>query len=126
MEGMNKDILLQLASLVLPSDMLLYFDIQKIDEDVTMVGNELIPTVHIHLKEVDNREHMKEAIDLKPNGFTEPTTIADLMCTPDLNHEEEDMLYEHINAILRPVQDMVREELIVSVTDNVKVSYDNL
>ncbi len=77
MEGMNKDILLQLASLVLPSDMLLYFDIEKIEEDITMVGKEPIPTVHIYLKEVDNREHLKEAIELKPNGFTEPTTIAD-------------------------------------------------
>ncbi len=34
MEEMNKDVLLQLASLVLPSDMLLYFDIEKIEEDV--------------------------------------------------------------------------------------------
>lgn len=42
-----------------------------------MVGNETIPTVHIHLDEKDNREHMEEWKELKSNGYTEPTIIAD-------------------------------------------------
>lgn len=50
----------------------------------------------------------------------------DIRRTTNLNHEEEDALYEHINAIMRPIQDMVREELIKSVTDSVMMSYDSL
>ncbi len=77
MEGMTKDILFQLASLVLPSDMLLYFDIVRIEQGTEMIGKETIPTVHIYLDELDNREHMPEHIELRPNGYTEHTTIAD-------------------------------------------------
>lgn len=77
MEGMSKDILLQLASLVLPSEMLQYFDIVNIEEGTEKIGKDIIPTVHIYLNEVDNRERLQAPMDLRPNGFTEPTTIAD-------------------------------------------------
>lgn len=77
MNDTNYDLLLQLASLILPREMLLYFNIVRIEEDTTMVGKDVIPTVHIYLDEADNREHMEEYKELKPNGYTEPTTIAD-------------------------------------------------
>ena len=77
MNDTNYDLLLQLASLMLPSEMLLYFNIVRIEEDTTTVGKELIPTVHIYLDEADNREHMDGHNELRPNGYTEPTTIAD-------------------------------------------------
>lgn len=77
MNDTDHDLLLQLASLILPSEMLLYFNIVRIEEDTTMVGKEVIPTVHIYLDEADNREHMAGYKELKPNGYTEATTIAD-------------------------------------------------
>lgn len=66
-----------LASLVLPPSIMDYFAVTGMDVEVVepKPGDFYTQIVHIYLDEKDNRtEEFKE---LRPNGFTEPTSIED-------------------------------------------------
>lgn len=67
----------QLASLVLPPSIMDFFDITGMDVEVVAPkpGDHYTQIVHIYLDERDNRTD--EFNGLRPNGFTEPTTIED-------------------------------------------------
>ena len=67
----------QLASLVLPPSIMDFFDITGMDVEVVALkpGDHYTQIVHIYLDEKDNRTD--EFNGLRPNGFTEPTTIED-------------------------------------------------
>ena len=63
---------------MLPDGILDYFEITKIDEEVTNEKDEtgtVIRILHIYLDERDNR--IGDQLGLKPNGFTEATVIKD-------------------------------------------------
>lgn len=67
-----------LARFVLPVGILDYFEIIKIDEEVTDEKDEtgtVIRILHIYLDERDLRESVWH--DLQPNGFTEPRLFND-------------------------------------------------
>ena len=66
-----------LASLVLPPDILNFFDVTGMDIEVVdpKPVDFYTQVVHIYLDEKDNRT--EEFHDLRPNGFTEPTAIED-------------------------------------------------
>lgn len=67
-----------LVRYMLPNGILDYFEITKIDEEVTNVKDEtgtVIRILHIYLDERDLRD--KAWHDLKPNGFTEPRLFND-------------------------------------------------
>lgn len=66
-----------LASLVLPPSILNYFDVTGMDVEVVTPkpGDFYSQVVHIYLDEKDNRT--EEVKDLRPNGFTEETSIED-------------------------------------------------
>ena len=68
--------LLYLVSFLLPEGMLSYFDIVRIDEDTSVKQKVYTGGVlHIYLDELDNRTADQQ--QLRPNGFTEPTTMSD-------------------------------------------------
>lgn len=69
--------LTQLASLVLPPSIMDYFDVTGMDVEVVdpKPGDFYTQVVHIYLDEKDNRT--EEFMQLRPNGFTEPTAIED-------------------------------------------------
>lgn len=63
---------------MLPTGVLDYFEITKIEEEVTDEKDEtgtIIRILHIHLDERDLREVVWH--DLRPNGFTEPRLFND-------------------------------------------------
>ncbi len=66
-----------LASLVLPPSILDFFDVTGVDVEIVdpKPGEFYTQVVHIYLDEKDNRT--EEFQDLRPNGFTEPTSIED-------------------------------------------------
>ena len=67
-----------LVRYMLPNGILDYFEITKIDEEVTNEKDEtgtVIRILHIYLDERDLRD--KAWHDLKPNGFTEPRLFND-------------------------------------------------
>lgn len=67
-----------LSRFVLPAGILDYFEITKIDEEVTDEKDEtgtVIRILHIYLDERDLRESVWH--DLQPNGFTEPRLFND-------------------------------------------------
>lgn len=68
---------LSLAYMVLPSSILDWFDIVKLDEEVTdPTGKEIfVGIIHIYLDEGDNRG--SDDASLRPNGFTEETVVSD-------------------------------------------------
>lgn len=68
---------LSLAYLVLPSSILDWFDIVKVEEQITdPTGKEVfVGVIHIYLDESDNRG--ADTYFLRPNGFTEESVITD-------------------------------------------------
>ena len=68
---------LALAYMVLPSSILDWFDIVKVREEITdPTGKEVfVGIIHIFLDESDNRD--TDNIQLRPNGFTEESVVAD-------------------------------------------------
>lgn len=67
-----------LVRYMLPNGILDYFEITKIDEEVTNEKDEtgtVIRILHIYLDERDLRDKVWH--DLKPNGFTEPRLFND-------------------------------------------------
>lgn len=67
----------QLDSLVLPPSIMEFFDVTGMDVEVVepKPGDFYTQVVHIYLDEKDNRSD--EFKELRPNGFTEATTIED-------------------------------------------------
>lgn len=68
---------LSLAYMVLPPSILDWFDIVKVEEQITdPTGKEVfVGIIHIYLDETDNRT--SDMADLRPNGFTEETKVSD-------------------------------------------------
>lgn len=67
-----------LVRYMLPEDILDYFEITKIDEEVTNEKDEtgtVIRILHIYLDEHDLRDKVWH--DMQPNGFTEPRLFND-------------------------------------------------
>lgn len=69
--------LLSLAHVVLPTSILDWFEVVKIeDEYVPASGKEVFNgTLHIYLDEGDNRT--SEMSEFRSNGYTEPTVVSD-------------------------------------------------
>lgn len=65
---MNESVLYNLARLVLPSEVLDYFDVIGVDSSET--------EMHIHLDEKMNEE-LRDDINFESKGFTSPTSITD-------------------------------------------------
>lgn len=68
---------LSLAYMVLPPSILDWFDIVKVEEQITdTTGKEVfVGMIHIYLDESDNRT--SDTAHLRPNGFTEETKVSD-------------------------------------------------
>lgn len=68
---------LSLAYVVLPPSILDWFDIVKIEEQITdSTGKEVfVGVIHIYLDEADNRD--VTTCRLRPNGFTEESRVTD-------------------------------------------------
>lgn len=66
-----------LATLILPPSILDFYDVTGMDVEVVepKPGDFYTEVVHIYLDEQDNRT--EETRHLRPNGFTEPTSIED-------------------------------------------------
>ena len=76
----ERNLLYGVVSLILPENILDQFDIVKLeDEDIARNDSTYQPfkhNVHIYLDEQDNRTAEQRAT-LKPNGFTEYTSVKD-------------------------------------------------
>ena len=76
----ERNLLYGVVSLILPENILDQFDIVKLeDEDIDRHDGSYQPfkhNVHIYLEEQDNRTPEEHAT-LKPNGFTEYTSVKD-------------------------------------------------
>ena len=76
----ERNLLYGVVSLILPENILDQFDIVKLeDEDIARNDGTYQPfkhNVHIYLDEQDNRT-AEQRLSLKPNGFTEYTSVKD-------------------------------------------------